>query len=74
MKENDIISIAESLPIEMKTKLIERLLQSLNPSQKEIDELWAIEAERRIIEIESGQVKPIPGEEVFKKIRKKFKK
>lgn len=74
MKENDIISVAESLPIEMKTKLIDKLLQSLNPSQKEIDELWAIEAERRIKEIESGQVKPIPGEVVFQKIHKKFKR
>lgn len=72
MKENDIISLAEALPIEMKTKLIERLLQSINPSQKAIDELWAIEAERRIKEVENGNVKPIPGEEVFKKIQDRF--
>ena len=38
----------------MKTKLIDKLLQSINPAQKEIDKLWAKECERRIKEIKSG--------------------
>ncbi|MCP4351572.1 MAG: hypothetical protein GY795_39400 [Desulfobacterales bacterium] len=29
---NELISVAESLPLELKTELIERLLSSLNPS------------------------------------------
>jgi putative addiction module component (TIGR02574 family) len=74
MTENEIMDIAESLPIDLKTKLIEKLLMSLNPTQKEIDELWAQEAERRIKEIENGTVKPIPGEEVFKRIRERMKR
>jgi len=48
---------------------VEKLLLSLNPSQKEIDKLWAKEAERRVEEIKIGKVKTIPGERVFKKIR-----
>ena len=71
---NELISMAESLPIEIKTQLIDRLLNSLNPSQKDIDELWAEEAERRVAEIKDGKVSTIPGEEVFDQIRKRLAK
>jgi len=71
---NEIISMAESLPIDLKTRLIDRLLNSLQPSQTEIDNLWAKEAERRIEEIKSGKVKTIPGDEVFKEIHDRFSK
>jgi len=69
IKTEDLFDEAISLPLEIRTKLVEKLLRSLNPSQKEIDKLWAKEAERRVEEIKSGQVKTIPGERVFKKIR-----
>jgi putative addiction module component (TIGR02574 family) len=69
-----LISTVESLPIDIKTALIEKLLNSLHPSQKEIDKLWAKEAERRLSEIKTGKVKTIPGDEVFKKIHKKYHK
>lgn len=72
MKTDELMSIADSLPIDIKTKLIDKLLNSLNPTSKEIDELWKTEAERRVEEIKNGKVKPIPGEEVFKEIRKKI--
>ena len=45
-KTNELISLVESLPVDIKTKLIEKILNSLHPSQKEIDELWAKEAEK----------------------------
>jgi len=67
-KTSDLISKVESLPVDIKTKLIEKLLNSLHPSQKEIDELWVKEAERRVTEIKTGKVKTIPGDEVFKVI------
>ena len=69
-----LISTVESLPIDIKTALIEKLLNSLHPSQKEIDKLWAKEAERRLSEIKAGKVKTIPGDEVFKEIHKKYHK
>jgi putative addiction module component (TIGR02574 family) len=73
-KTKDLISTVESLPIDIKTTLIERLLNSLHPSQKEIDKLWTKEAERRVSEIKTGKVKPIPGEQVFQEIHKKYHK
>ncbi len=58
--------------MELRAKLVEELRKSLNPSQAEIDELWAVEAERRVAEIEAGKVKTIPGDEVFDKLRKRL--
>nr|VFJ98028.1 MAG: putative addiction module component, TIGR02574 family [Candidatus Kentron sp. H]VFK00143.1 MAG: putative addiction module component, TIGR02574 family [Candidatus Kentron sp. H]VFK03364.1 MAG: putative addiction module component, TIGR02574 family [Candidatus Kentron sp. H] len=65
---SELISVAESLPLEMKMELIDRLLDSLNPSRKEIDDLWAQEAEKRVEELRTGKVKAIPGEEVFREL------
>ncbi len=74
MKTEELLSIVDYLPIDIKLNLIDRLLSSINPSQKEIDELWAIEAEKRVEEIKSGKVKLIDGEEVFKEIKERFSK
>jgi putative addiction module component (TIGR02574 family) len=74
MKTNELLSMAESLPIEIKIQLIDTLLNSMHPSQSEIDELWAKEAERRVDQIKSGEVKTISGEDVFKKIQDRFSK
>lgn len=71
-KTNELISMVESLPVDIKTKLVEKILNSMHPSQKEIDALWAKEAEKRVKEIRTGRVKTIPGEEVFKEIKKRF--
>ncbi len=72
IKTNELISEAISLPVEVRTLLVNKLLESLNPPDIEIDELWAKEAEKRVEDIRTGKVKTIPGEEVFKKIRKKI--
>ncbi len=64
---------AMSLPPDARALLADRLLNSLDsPERKEIDRLWAEEAERRIQQIRTGEVEPIPGEEVFKEIRNTF--
>ena len=63
------------LPADARASLVEQLLTSLNlPTQPEIDHLWAQEAERRIAQIDKGEVKPIPGEKVFSDIRKKYRR
>lgn len=67
-KTKELFDEAISLPVEIRTQLVDKLLRSLHPTQKEIDELWADEAEKRVKEIKSGKVKTIRGEEVFKKI------
>jgi putative addiction module component (TIGR02574 family) len=63
------------LPADARVNLVEQLLTSLNlPTQPEIDRLWAKEAERRIVQIDKGKVKLLPGAKVFSDIRKKFQR
>jgi putative addiction module component (TIGR02574 family) len=74
ISKDKLISEAISLPVDIRLQLVEKLLESLNPAYKDIDELWAIEAERRVAEIEKGEVKTMPGEEVFRKLHNRLKK
>lgn len=62
------------LPIDMKLELVDRLLESISSSTKDIDEAWKVEVERRIDEVERGDVELIPGEEVFARIRARVRK
>ncbi len=73
--ENRVYEEALSLPSEERIGLIQKLLMSLNlPIQEEIDRLWAEEAERRVSQIERGDVDLIPGNEVFSRIRRKHRR
>ena len=70
---NRIIEEALMMPVEIRLNFVVRLITSLNPPiNGEIDRLWAEEAERRILRIEAGEVKLVPGEEVFSRIRAKY--
>ena len=60
----EIIHNAESLPVEERTLVVDSLLRSLNPPDPEIDRKWAAVAKRRLEELRSGRVKPVPGEDV----------
>ncbi|MDQ1350686.1 MAG: Addiction module protein [Acidobacteriota bacterium] len=51
--------------------LADRLLNSLDsPRRREINLLWADEAERRVQQIKNGEVIPLPGKEVIQDIHK----
>ena len=70
--EDKVLDEVLSLPVEARLALVEKLLLSLNvPTQREIDELWATEAERRVSELDSGEVELVPGEQVLSRIRGK---
>lgn len=72
MKTEDLIAEAELLPVDMKAMLVDRLLHSLHPTHKAIDDAWIIEAERRVKDIQSGKAKLIPGDEVLATLRKRL--
>ena len=52
--------------------LAERLIASLD-EDGEIEEAWAAEVERRIAEIEGGDVQMIPAEEAIARARESLK-
>lgn len=65
----NIIKEALTLKPAQKAKLIDELLSSLNESSKEIDELWAKEAEGRLEAYEQGRIKAVSLERVLEKYR-----
>jgi len=70
---NKVFDEVLSLPADARVGLIEKIIESLNlPTRPEIDKLWAEEAEKRIKQIDQGEVDLIPGEDVFSKIRNKY--
>jgi putative addiction module component (TIGR02574 family) len=63
-----------SLPVEERVRIATTLLESLNVPNPAIDKKWAVVAKRRLEELRSGKVKPIPGDEVFERVQKRFSK
>lgn len=71
-RTEDLFDEAVSLPVEARALLVDKLLQSMNPTQSDIDKLWSEEAEKRVEEIRNGSVETVPGEHVFGKIRERL--
>jgi putative addiction module component (TIGR02574 family) len=65
----EILKEALNLPFTEKAELIDKLLSSLDNPDKEIDELWAGEAEDRIDAYEQGKIKALTIQEVLEKYR-----
>lgn len=72
MKTQELIDEAASLPLEERAKVVDSLLQTLNHPDETLAAEWLAVAERRLAELKSGQVMPIPGEEVFARIRRRY--
>ncbi len=71
----EVFDAALSLPAEARVSLVEKLLASLNlPTQPETNRLWAEEAEKRIAQIDKGEIALVPGKKVFSNIRKKYRR
>ena len=68
----EIVSAAETLPIEMRLEIVDRLLEGIGPTRKEIDDMWLVEIERRRENVRTGKSKMVPGDEVFAKVEKRF--
>ncbi len=62
------------LPAEERVGLIDKLLQSITPSNKSIEEAWIVESEKRLQKYREGKVQAISGEEVFRKIHARLSK
>ena len=49
------------------------LIESLDgPADSDVEEAWRMEIERRLGQIDRGEVQPIPGDEVFAKLRRRL--
>ena len=49
------------------------LIESLDdPAEADVDEAWRVEIERRVAQVERGEVQLIPGDEVFERLRRRL--
>ncbi len=74
MHTKELIDEVISLPVEERALIADFLLRSLNQPESENDKRWADVAQRRLVEMRSGAVEPVPRGKVFEKIWKRFEK
>ena len=64
----NLAETVEELPAKNRVFLAERLLSSLDDT--DLEQQWNDEALRRRDEVRSGQVKPVPAAEVYRRIER----
>ncbi|MDI9431628.1 MAG: addiction module protein [Planctomycetes bacterium] len=72
MTMKELIEAVVSLPVDERAIVADAVLRSLDAPESEIDRKWAQVAQRRLAEVRAGEIKPIPGEQVFAKVWKRF--
>ncbi|MBI2839962.1 MAG: addiction module protein [Acidobacteria bacterium] len=70
----EIIHEEAALPVEERALVVDSLLRTLNSPDSELDGEWVAVAKRRLMELRSGRVKPVPGSEVLAKARRRLGK
>lgn len=64
-----------SLKTEEKTELLRSLIAELDgPADSDVERAWIDAAKRRHRELIEGKVKPVPGDQVFEKVRSRLKR
>jgi len=71
-KAKSLARTAVLLPPKDRTYLAEQLLASLD--ETDLEQEWAAEAPRRRAQVRSGRVKPIPAEQVYRRIARLLEK
>ena len=66
-----ILEAAMKLDPREREELIEELSASLDVT--DLGEYWETEIKRRIEDVDSGRVKPVPADEVFDRLEQRFR-
>ena len=70
----DIKAKAQQLSEMERAELALALIESLDgPPDADVEEAWRIEIERRVGQIERGEVQPVPGDEVLERLRRRVR-
>jgi hypothetical protein len=72
LQQKQLFDEIDILPMDLKTKIVDKILLSLNPITNNIDDLWIKEVNQRKDDIESDKINLIDGNEVFRKIAKRL--
>ena len=71
MTLKELYTETRQLPREQAAELIDLMLvDAFSHPEPELEAAWGREIDRRLAELESGQVKAIPGEQVMAEVRR----
>lgn len=70
LQPKDILEAALKLPTEQREELIEELSASLDAA--DLGEYWEAEIQRRVADVDAGNVKTVPADEVYARLRQHF--
>jgi putative addiction module component (TIGR02574 family) len=75
MTKDQLLAEAMALDVREREALAEELLLTVDDgTREEIDAAWAEEIDRRIAEYERGEVKAVPADDMFRRLRAKYSK
>lgn len=74
MNIQELVSEAESLPVEERARVVDVLLRSLNSPEADIDKQWVDVARSRLDDIRSGKVATVSSEQVFAHLRARLER
>ncbi|OAZ91545.1 addiction module protein [Halomonas sp. G11] len=74
MNIKELVSEAESLPVEERVRVVDVLLRSLNSPEADIDKQWVDVARSRLDDIRSGKVATVSSEQVFANLRARLER
>jgi len=72
LKQEQLFDEIDILPIDLKIKIVDKILASITPVNSSIDVLWIKEVNKRKNDIETNSVSLVDGDEVFQKIAKRL--
>jgi putative addiction module component (TIGR02574 family) len=71
----EIAADAMRLPPRDRVRLAQRLVSTLDPGvEEDVEELWLVEAERRLEELRTGKARGISASEAFRKVHAALKR
>ncbi len=69
-----VLKEALALPLQERAELVEQLLATFqSPPDPHLDELWVRESEDRLAAYDRGELKAVPSDEVFDRIKQRGK-
>ena len=72
LKQEQLFDEIDILPIDLKTKIVDKILASITPVNSSIDTLWVKEVNKRKNDIETNNISLVDGDEVFKEISQRL--
>ena len=68
-----LLEEVESLPIDERLSMVDRLLRTLHGAESGNDRKWLAEANKRLRDVKAGRIKTVPGREVLAEARRRLK-